>query len=812
MTTNQKTLADLEWHRIQEALAKRCSTPLGEEAALALFPELTRGQITQELAATQELQKLHTIGEPPPFGAMIDLRQKLSHAEKGGVLEGADLVMIADHMNGAHNLRRHLLSRAEKAPVASDLAMAMPDLSSFAVSVSRCFDEAGKLKDSASSELGHLRQTANRLSEQLKKTISRLLTDSKVALYLQDNYYTVRDDRYVLPVKAENRPEIKGIVHGTSGSGATLYIETEEVVDLGNRYKIALAAVEREELRILAELTSQVVQRAPQIRDSVKVIAHLDLINSKAKLALDLELTAPDIQPDGGDLALKGARHPHLLLQGVAVIANQIELTQGARVLIISGPNTGGKTVSLKTAGLCAIFLRAGIPIPADAGSKLPLYREVFSDIGDEQSIERSLSTFSGRMLNTLHILKEASPHDLILLDEIAAGTEPAQGAAIACAVLDSLAKSRAHVLTSTHYELPKTLALQNPIYKNASVGFDTEKLAPTYKLHLGIPGRSSAFEIAQRLGAPRWFTESAKRFLSEGGRAFEDVLLALDRERHLLEEERRRLTIAADRAEADARRAQTQYETLKAKEKAMVGGQHQGLVKALAEARAAVENIDRKLRERVENHPKDRQSQEAMVRQMRQSIESATDIEKKTSQKLEDERRREREKRAAKPAELTPGQSVYIASFDARGTVDEAPDEKGRVKVRIGTLKTTVSVEELSITSAPKEKKEEAKEYVSSLHKAPAPYSLENLPPMTNEVTLDLRGMRVDEALQEADQFLDLMLQQDKSVCFFIHGHGTGAVKQAIRDFLRSSSLIANIRPGDQKFGGDGITVAQIA
>jgi DNA mismatch repair protein MutS2 len=813
MSIPAKTLADLEWSRIQEALATRCHTVLGDERARALFPELQRPLIERDLAATDELRGLHESSDPPSFGAIRDLRPKLSHAEKGGVLENSDLIEFAEHLGAASLLRRFLLNREERAKTIAGMVREMPDLLAFADAVSRCFDETGRLKDSASPDLGHLRATANRLAEQLKKTITRLLGDSRVSTFLQDSYYTVRDDRYVLPVRSDSRAEVKGIVHGTSGSGATLFIEPEEMVDLGNRYKIALAAVEREEQRILAELTGQVVQRAAAIRQVSEQCGELDLLNAKARLSSELDLSTPKIEPETGDLELVRARHPGLLLQGVKVISNDIELTRAAKVLVISGPNTGGKTISMKTAGLCALFLRAGIPIPADRGSRLPLYRSVYTDIGDEQSVERNLSTFSARMLNTLDIMKRSGPGDLVLLDEIAAGTEPSQGAALACAVLEDLARANAHVLSSTHYDLPKTLALSNRAFANASVGFDAENLAPTYRLHLGIPGRSSALEVATRLGAPPSLIERARGLLSTGGRAFEDILAQLERDRDALDTERRRMERARQGAEQTESVLKERLEKLKIREKGLISGTYEGLLRTLAEARTKVEQANKRLHERQEKHPNDRLGQEAMVRQAREALSQAEIAERRAAERFEEERRKQRERAKAQLQDLTPGRSVFISSLNTEGTIEEAPDEKGRVRVRVGTLKTQVTLEDLMIQQAPNREQRRVKEAVQRQEEwiKPAPVPLEP-PPMTSDITLDLRGARVDEALLEADSFLDQMLQRDRNFCFMIHGHGTGALKQALREFLKQSPLVAEIRPGERHHGGDGITIVRIA
>lgn len=814
MSIPAKTLADLDWHKIQEALATRCHTILGDELARTLWPNKERQEIERDLAATDELRGLHESAEPPSFGAIRDVRPKLSLAEKGGVLESSDLIELAEHLGASSLLRRFLLQRAERVPVASALAYEMPDLLAFADAVSRCFDETGRLKDSASPDLGHLRATANRLADQIKKTITKMLGDTRVATFLQDVYYTVRDDRYVLPVRSDSRSEVKGIVHGTSGSGATLYIEPEEIVDLGNRYKIALAAVEREEQRILAELTAQVMSRATEIRRGAEVCALLDLLNAKARLSQELDLNLPVIEPPSGDLLLSRARHPHLLLQGVKVVSNNIELAKAAKVLVISGPNTGGKTISMKTAGLCALFLRAGIPIPADRGSRLPLYRTVFSDIGDEQSVERNLSTFSARMLNTLEILKHAGQGDLVLLDEIAAGTEPTQGAALACSILEELSRSHAHVLSSTHYDLPKTLALSNRAFANASVGFDPEKLAPTYRLHLGLPGRSSALEVATRLGAPRSLVERAQALISDGGRAFEDILARLDRERTALEDERRRLERARKSAEEQEARYKERQEALKQRERNVMSGTYDGLLRTLAEARTRVEQADKRIREREEKHPNDRLGQAAMVRQAREALSQAEQAERRAAARFEEERQKERERAKAQLNDLTPGRTIFISSLRAEGVIEEAPDDKGRVRVRVGTLKTQVNLEDIMIPRAPSRSERRSRDAAHreevQLTQAPAP--VVEPPPMTSDVTLDLRGMRVDEALNEADDFLDQMLQRDRDFCFFIHGHGTGAIKQALRDFLKQSPLVAEVKPGERHHGGDGITIVRIA
>ncbi|HEY3358035.1 MAG TPA: Smr/MutS family protein [Polyangia bacterium] len=819
MALSPKTLNDLGWPSLQAELERRSHTSAGARLAAVLMPLGDAGAARRRVAEVAEARLLRQLDEPLVFGGIEDVAEAVALARKGGVLEPRDLIAIGDTLVGASRMRRHLTGRRDSCPLLAATAERLAELTHIAGPIRDSFDDNGRLADHASPSLRGLRKRAAGLKDELMGRIASLLADPAIAPTLSDNFYTQREDRFVLPVKAAVRAQVRGIVHGTSQSGATVFIEPEAVVNLNNSLKLAELEVADEERRILTELTGYVREDADLVVVDLEVLADLDLVDTCAALADAEGATAPEIvDPADGGLAVESARHPLMLLAGRECVSNRLEVPPGG-ALVISGPNAGGKTVALKTAGILVLMAESGLHVPAGPGSRLPFYRTVLSDMGDEQSLERNLSTFSAHVLNLVAFLAQAGPDALVLLDEIAVGTDPAQGAALAEAVLQAFADRGATVLVTTHYERLKALPPRDPRFVNASVGFDLEALAPTYKLHLGVPGSSGAITVARRLGLDPAVAARAEELLGPREAGIEQLLRTLSDERRRLELERAAAKLELERQRAATEEAERRAQALAVREHDLKMRGHTEAVAALRRARDEIEAARKLLR---------RGPDPARVEQAQRMVQEASEA--VAAQAPAPDRP---PGRPARPEELHVGVRVYVPRLGGTGTV-AAPADRGRVTVLVGALRTQVAVGELLIPDgtgggpAPDGRHARrvdaaVKRRVATVAGFGAPRAAELAaaaaaaapvaagPTRTIDNTLDLRGERVDDALRLADEFLDRALRADRAVVFLVHGHGTGALRNALREHLATHAVVTAARPGELSEGGDGVTVVQL-
>ncbi len=814
-TVSEKMSEALGWGELLERLAELCHTERGQERARTL--PLLEGveAVEAELDLVGEARALHDQGDPPPFGAIWDLRQPLLRLQKEGTLEGPTLIQMAQTLKAGSQLSRFLRDRGEgerpegtrgpgarglipeqgtRGPGAGGLARlaaGIAPLDGVSGPILDSFDEGGVLADHASDELGALRRALAELHERLVRRMRGLMEVPQIAKHLQDTFYTQREDRYVLPVRADAGPAVEGIVHGSSASGATIFIEPQEVVGLNNELKVAEIAVAREEARILTELSEMVGEEWEAIEKNLALLERLDVIDARARLATRLEAQRPRISRDGR-LRLHGIRHPLMVLAGTRVIPNELELS-AARALIISGPNAGGKTVCLKTLGLCALMARAGMHLPAGADSELPVYEVVCAEMGDDQSIEKNLSTFTAHLSHLQQFLAVARPGALILLDEIAVGTDPGEGAALAQAALEALVAAGAQVVVTTHYERLKSLAVADPRFANASVGFDLERLHPTYRLHLGVPGSSGALAVARRLGLPAAIVDRAAGLLDSAAQDLAALLTQLAGERTRLEAQREALAATTAEAEALVVKQRQTLEKAREKERLAVQGAFSQAVEELKRARQELERAQSLLR-----RPPSKERLEQADRQIGAAAAKIREHEPKS----------EAEGSPARPEDLRPGVRVVAPSLGGVGEVLEAP-QRGKVAVRVGGIRAQVAVGELLLAPAGAAPSGPPRRREAPPERAPAQAPSERRTPIrTDAITLNVRGLRVDEALAETDKFIDHMLLGGEGVFFIIHGHGTGALRSALRSHLGSSELIDRIHPAETRDGGEGVTV----
>ncbi len=808
----EKTVADLSWAAVLAKLGERCHTTRG----MALAKELPLcGSIAEAHTRQREVSEtraLQDAGEPLPFGGITDVRAFVERSEKAGVLVPDELTEIGKTLTAGQRLRRHILSRATRHPALLVHAEPIAELPEVAGPISDSFDDHGNLRDSASPALRGLRQRVQGLLQDLSRRTDSLLGEAHIEPYLQDRFVTQREERYVVPVRADARTKIRGIVHGVSASGATVFVEPEEIIELNNRLKLAQLEVSEEERRILAELSRLVEESSPKILRNLELLAYLDMLDAAAKLASDLranpvELVEVSTQTERtAKIDLRNGRHPLMVLSGVQVVPNDVMLDAGA-ALVISGPNAGGKTVALKLTGLCVLLSRAGLHVPVQEGSQLPWFDKVLSDVGDDQSLEKNLSTFSAHVLNLCDFLHKADRHTLILLDEIAVGTDPEQGAALAQAVLEGLVAKGATVLLTTHYDRLKAMAAESPKFQNASVGFDLKALRPTYKLHLGIPGPSSALPVAERLGLPLPLIRRAESLLQSGQSSVDRLMQTLADERERTESirvEAERLRRIAGSEAAEARRAHddARVELQKARRKA-----YDEAIQTLQSARRELSDLKASLKAtrhkaadgQGEGAQGEMQQAQKRIDELSHSVRGLTPAKEGPAGRVPTEE------------ELVQCTRVYVPRLGAGGVI--ASDvSRGKVVVQVGALRLTADVSELLIlgsgsserpSTPPRPRKVEPQ----MVFAASAPI----IPPRTPDATIDLRGERLPVAVARTEKFVDDALRDGRPAVFILHGHGTGILRNALREHFVAFPGVRKLYPAGPGDGGDGVTVLEL-
>jgi DNA mismatch repair protein MutS2 len=792
---DRQTLVDLGWPELTRHLAGLARTPLGQAAAAALEPEAELAVAVDRIALVAEVRGLSASGDGLPLGGIGDIREALAHARRGSALDPDGLIAVADAARGYGRLRSHLLARRERAPGLAALAGELDDLAHVAHPIHDAFDAERKLVDHASDALGPLRRKVARIRGELTSRAEELM--GELVTHLQDTFYTQRNDRYVLPVRIDARAWVKGIVHDTSGSGQTLFVEPEALIELNNQLRLGEAEVAEEERRIMARLTGYVAEEADALARAGRVATELDLVQAAGDLADQLRGYPPELVAGAG-FDLRRARHPLMELGGRPCVPNDIALAAGGG-LVISGPNAGGKTVTLKTLGLAALMARAGLHIAAGEGSVVPWFDQVATDIGDAQSIEKNLSTFSAHLINVGRFVAEAGPSTLVLIDELAVGTEPEQGAALAQAALEVLAERGATTVATTHYERLKAMAASDTRFTNASVGFDLDEMAPTFRLHLGVPGSSGALFLARRLGLDAELVARAEDLVGERHQGVERLLGELDAARRKLDDERGGLERARGEAELARARADEARKKAEAREKQAHTGQHNQAIAALTHARLELDRVRGELRKH--------RSEEALAERERRVDEEARRIGKHAPAPEGAE--------GAPPSldELVPGTPVVVVGL-GRGEVVERTD-RGKVIVSVGGgLRSAVELDRIRLDRQGRRDKKRRQKGGVAITAASGGADKESGEASrafvrTSESTCDVRGERVDDALDQLDRFIDASLVDGRPIVFVVHGHGTGALRSAVRNHLHGHRGVRSYRAGEQSEGGDGVTIA---
>ena len=779
---NARALHVLEYDKILELLRAHLSSDVGREAAASLAPAASLAEAERLLQLTEEADGVYRRTGRTPIDAFPDIRPMLARMHAAHALTAAELLDAAQCLRAARAARETLLG-GEASGLLAAMAGRLSSHRAIEEEIGRCILAEDEIADSASPELMRLRRQMRLTNERMREKLNAMIKSPVYQKYLQEPIITVRNGRLALPVKAEHRAQVSGLVHDQSGSGATLFIEPAAAVELGNELR-RLQAEERVEIgRILAGLTALLDPVADELYASLNVLGALDVIFAKAVLARDMRAVRPKLNAEMRIRILAG-RHP--LLPRDTVVPVDVWLGQEFRTLIITGPNTGGKTVTLKTVGLFTLMAMSGLFVPADARTELAVCGEVFADIGDEQSIEQSLSTFSSHMTNTVAILREAGPGCLVLLDELGAGTDPVEGAALAQAILEALYASGALTMATTHYSEIKAFALTRPGMQNASMEFDVDRLLPTYRLFIGIPGKSNAFEISERLGLAPAVIERARQFLQKRDVAFEDVLSGA-------EAARREAETAAAEAEADRRAAREAREQLERQRDELAAERAQLRQKAREEARRIVqqprqemEDVVAKLRAAGEGAALER-----AVQQARDAVRAAQERVQEQAQSAGDG--------GAPPSAVKPGDAVRVLSVGREATVLKPPDARGEVLVQAGAMRMSVKLADLrSVQKKPERPR-------------PAAVRRTLAEPERSFLSLDLRGRMVDEATVEIDRFIDDAELAGVKEITLIHGKGTGALRAGVQAYLRTHPQVKSFRIGAYGEGDAGVTVVTL-
>ena len=787
---NNKTLIKLEFDKIISMLENEASSFRGKQLCRRLKPvtDLTKIDLLQEqtAAAFTRIIKKGRIS----FGDAAPVEESLKRLEIGGALNTAELLRICRLLSNtarAKSYGRHD-TQEDLADCLDIYFDGLEPLTPLSNEIERCIISEDEISDDASSALKHIRRSINNLNDRVHTTLSGLVNGS-LRTYLQDALITMRGDRYCIPVKAEYRSQVQGLIHDQSASGSTLFIEPMAIVKLNNDLK-ELYVQEQDEIRkILASLSEEAAQYIEEIRTDYRSLTDLDFIFARGALALTMRASRPILNEEGR-IRIREGRHP--LLDQKKVVPITVSLGDEFSLLIITGPNTGGKTVSLKTVGL--LMGQAGLHIPAGDRSEIAVFRQVYADIGDEQSIEQSLSTFSSHMTNIVSFLKKVDDRSLVLFDELGAGTDPTEGAALAIAILSHLHKRNIRTMATTHYSELKIYALSTPGVENACCEFDVESLRPTYRLLIGIPGKSNAFAISGKLGLPGYIIDDAKKRLSEQDVSFEDLLSDLEASRRTIEKEQAEIAAYKKEAETLKRQAVQKQEKLEEQRDRIIREANE---KANAILREAKEVADETIRN-FHKFGKENISAAEMEKERERLRKKIKDTSASASLKTN------KPKKTYKPSDFKLGESVKVLSMNLTGTIGSLPDARGNVTVQMGILRSQVNISDLEII-------EEVSPYAPKRMNRTAKSKIKMSKSLSVSPEINLLGKTVDEAVAELDKYLDDALLSHLNSVRVVHGKGTGALRKGIHEYLRRQKHVKSYRLAEFGEGDAGVTIVEL-
>lgn len=781
----KRVLKTLEYDKILTMLKERASCCISRELVDTMEPSGDFDTVERELKLTAEAETLFYKTGRSPVDDFPDMRHCLERMHAALFLSTGELLGIASCLKAARIAKDILAKEVGEESYLYNLAGLLITHRSAEEEINRCIINEDEIFDGASPALARIRRAMRLANEKVREKLNSMIRSTAYQKYLQEPIITIRNGRFVIPVKQEYRQQVPGLIHDQSSSGATLFIEPSAVVELGNEYKKLLAEEADEIERILTELTAMLAPYADEIREDLNIMGQIDLVFAKAKLSRELNAVMPRLNRNNYVRIVRG-RHP--LIPADRVVPIDIWIGRDYRSLIITGPNTGGKTVTLKIVGLFALMVQSGIFVPANEGSEFPVFEHIYADIGDEQSIEQSLSTFSSHMKNIVGILDKADENSLVLLDELGAGTDPIEGAALAMSILEELNDRHCICVSTTHYSEIKAFAMTHEGMENASMEFDIDRLCPTYRLYIGIPGKSNAFEISSRLGLPNSIIDKAKGFLKGEDVRFEDIISSAQSQHRIAEEERKMAEEARaelEKLRADAERERRKLDEdrdrlqAKAKEdaKRIVADTKREMEKLIVEIRS-IKDIDRSAADRV--------------------IQAARDTLRATETAVNEKEAIKKEDNTKPPKTVRAGDTVNIVTLDQKATVLSAPDSKGEVMVQAGVMKLNVKLKDIRLIEE---------------KKASAPTSGKVGLGAGKQVgfELDVRGMLVDEANIMVDRYLDDAYNAGLSEVNIIHGKGTGALRAGVQAFLKRHPLVKGYRMGSYGEGDAGVTVVTL-
>ncbi|MCF6092553.1 endonuclease MutS2 [Microaerobacter geothermalis] len=782
----RRVLHILEFDKVKEKVREKATSTLGKEMVDALTPMISIEEVELAQQETREGSIVLRLKGSVPLGGIRDIRKAIQRSRIGGMLSPQELLDISGVLSAGGRVKQFILQLAEEdesLPILNGLAQSIERLRPLEDEITQSIDDHGEVMDGASSQLRQIRNEIRQTESQVRERLERILRTSSYQKMLQEGIITIRNDRYVLPVKQEYRGSFGGIIHDQSASGATLFIEPEAVVSLNNRLRELFAREQREVEKVLLHLSGQVANHADPLIVNVESLARIDFIFAKAFYGESIKGTQPLLN-EKGKIRLKKARHP--LLSPETVVPIDVELGDHFTAMVVTGPNTGGKTVSLKTIGLLTLMAMSGLQIPSEEGSEISVFSQIHADIGDEQSIEQSLSTFSSHLTNIIKIIQSMDENSLILLDELGAGTDPSEGAALAIAILDHIIQRGAKVVATTHYSELKAYAYNRKQVINASVEFDVATLSPTYRLLVGVPGRSNAFAIAERLGLNREIIDLAKKQMSQEEMSVEKMIVSLEENRMTAEREREKAEGLRKELENMRNQLEKERQELEKEKNRILTNAEKEAAQAVAKARKEAEEVIAQLRK--------------MALEEQTSIKEHRLIEAKKRLEAALPRFKKEPVHQRKGAEvknnLLPGDDVMVYSLNQRGQILEeiSSDE---ILVQIGLMKMKVNKADVGPVSTEKKPERNLLATIKG--------NREHIRP-----ELDIRGDTIEDAIHSIDKYLDDAVISGLNQVSIIHGKGTGALRKGIQEYLKKHPQVKEFRLGVHGEGGSGVTVVK--
>ncbi|HHT50590.1 MAG TPA: endonuclease MutS2 [Eubacteriaceae bacterium] len=785
-----KNLIILEYNKIIKILSEYTTSSMGKEKILSIRPMSNIVKIQESLSETSEAVSVILAKGKLPLNGLCDIGPFIRKAKIGSILSPIELLKIAQVLKICQDLKKYIKEESEVDNPYQIINDKINQLNQFPGLMKEIFNvivNETEIADNASPQLSKIRKQIRQKNSAIREKLNKMVNSTYYQKYLQDTIVTIREGRFVIPVKQEYRKNVPGLVHDQSTSKSTLFIEPIAIVDMNNDLKSLLNDEKQEIERILSEFTNIIGNNHSKIKNNLEILTNLDIIFAKGYYSIDINGIEPSLNKKG-IIILKKARHP--LIPKDKVVPSDIYLGKDFNSLLITGPNTGGKTITLKTIGLLCLMAQSGLHISAGDGSEIGVFDKILADIGDEQSIEQSLSTFSSHMINIVNILQEVNENSLVLFDELGAGTDPTEGVALAISILDYLHKRNIKTVATTHYRELKEYALSTDGIENASVEFDVETLKPTYVLLVGIPGKSNAFEISKRLGLSEEIINSAKNYISKESIQFEDVLLDIENKRKQIEVDE----IKARNYRLEAKKIKEELEREKAKldnkKDLILLKSRKEALKIIKEAKNQSDMIIKELKEMknnvLVNHNKDIEDKRKLLKEYENTLENKLYKSTISNDSF------------ITPKILKPGDRVYITTLNQKGYVLSPPNDKEEVEIQAGVMKILVHISNIKLVQDSNNNEDKSKKYIRNIKRKSLNISPE----------IDLRGLTVEDAIINIDKYLDDAYIANLNFLTIIHGKGTGILRKNIHEFLKNHSYVKEYRLGSLNEGGDGVTI----